>query len=70
MFDKNCHSKYLYLEHERKSNSFVFVMIFSYSSNNFLNNVIKNPLKNTNSVINIAIADNLWDYFSRFNVNN
>ena len=48
----------------------VFVMIFSYSSNNFLNNVIKNPLKNTNSVINIAIADNLWDYFSRFNVNN
>ena len=49
---------------------FVFVMIFSYSSNNFLNNVIKNPLKITNSVINIAIADNLWDYFSRFNVNN
>ena len=48
----------------------VFVMIFSYSSNNFLNNVIKNPLKNTNSVINVAIADNLWDYFSRFNVNN
>ncbi len=48
----------------------VFVMIFSYSSNNFLNNVIKNPLKNTNSVINIAIADNLWDYFSRFNLNN
>ena len=48
----------------------VFVMIFSYSSNNFLNNVIKNPLKNTNSVINIAIADNLWDYFSRFTVNN
>ena len=49
---------------------FVFVMIFSYSSNNFLNNVIKNPLKSTNSVINIAIADNLWDYFSRFSVNN
>ena len=49
---------------------FVFAMIFSYSSNNFLNNVIKNPLKNTNSVINIAIADNLWDYFSRFTVNN
>ena len=48
----------------------VFVMIFSYSSNNFLNNVIKYPLKNTNSVITIAIADNLWDYFSRFNVNN
>ena len=48
----------------------VFVMIFSYSSNNFLNNVIKNPLKINNSVINIAIADDLWDYFSRFNVNN
>tara|TARA_B100000700_G_C14900070_1_gene786940 strand:+ start:788 stop:958 length:171 start_codon:yes stop_codon:yes gene_type:complete len=48
----------------------VFVMIFSYSSNNFLNNVIKNPLKKTNYVINVSIADNLWDYFSRFTVNN
>ena len=50
--------------------AFVFVMIFCHSSNNFLNNVIKNPLKNSNSVINVAIADNLWDYFSRFNLNN
>lgn len=24
MFDKNCLSNYLYLEHERKSNSFCF----------------------------------------------
>ena len=48
----------------------VFVLIFSLSSNNFLNKVIKNPLNNEISTINVAIADNLWDYFSRFSVNN
>ena len=51
----------------------VFVMIFSYSSNNFLNNVIKNTLNtNLNNIftINIAIADDLWDYFSRFSIKN
>ena len=47
-----------------------FVLIFSLSSNNFLNKVIKNPLKNNTSTLNIAIADDLWDYFSRFSVNN
>ena len=46
------------------------VMIFSLSTNNFLNKVIKNPLKNNTSTLNIAIADDLWDYFSRFSVNN
>ena len=46
------------------------VMIFSLSTNNFLNKVIKNPLNNDISTINIAIADDLWDYFSRFSVNN
>ena len=45
-------------------------LIFSLSSNNFLNKVIKNPIKSDISTINIAIADNLWDYFSRFSVNN
>ncbi len=49
---------------------FIFVLIFSTSSNNFLNNVIKNPLNNENSIIEIAIAENLWDYFSRFTINN
>ena len=48
----------------------VFVMIFTQSSENFLNKVIKNPLKNNTSTLNIAIADDLWDYFSRFSVNN
>ena len=48
----------------------VFGLIFSLSSNNFLNKVIKNPLNNGISTINIAIADDLWDYFSRFSVNN
>ena len=48
----------------------VFVLIFSISSNNFLNKVIKNPINSDISTINIAIADNLWDYFSRFSVNN
>ena len=48
----------------------VFVLIFSLSSNNFLNKVIKNSINNDISPINIAIADDLWDYFSRFSVNN
>ena len=48
----------------------VFVLIFSLSTNNFLNKVIKNSLNNDISTINIAIADDLWDYFSRFSVNN
>ena len=48
----------------------VLVMIFSLSTNNFLNKVIKNPLNNSISTINFAIADELWDYFSRFSVNN
>tara|TARA_B100000945_G_scaffold245102_1_gene201351 strand:+ start:556 stop:726 length:171 start_codon:yes stop_codon:yes gene_type:complete len=48
----------------------LFVLIISQSSHNFLNNVIKNSLINEKSTINIAIADNLWDYFSRFSVNN
>ena len=47
-----------------------FVFILSLSMNNFLNKVIKNPISSDISSINIAIADNLWDYFSRFSVNN
>ena len=47
-----------------------FVLIFSLSMNNFLNTVIKNPINTDMSTINIAIADNLWDYFSRFSLNN
>ena len=48
----------------------VFVLIFTQSTDNFLNKVIKNPINSDISTINIAIADNLWDYFSRFSVNN
>ena len=48
----------------------VFVLIFSISSNNFLNKVTKNPINKEVGTINIAIADDLWDYFSRFSVNN
>ena len=48
----------------------VFVLIFTLSTDNFLNNIIKNPLNNDISTINIAIAEDLWDYFSRFSVNN
>ena len=47
-----------------------FVLILSLSMNNFLNKVIKNPINSDISAINIAIANNLWDYFSRFSVNN
>ena len=47
-----------------------FVLILSLSMNNFLNKVIKNPISSDISTINIAIADNLWDYFSRFSLNN
>ena len=39
-----------------------FVLIFSLSTNNFLNKVIKNPINSDISTINIAIADNIWDY--------
>ena len=48
----------------------IFVLFFSLSSNNFLNKIIKNPINKDISTINIAIADDLWDYFSRFSVNN
>ena len=48
----------------------VFVLIFTQSSDNFLNNVIKNRLNNDISTIDIAIADDLWHYISRFSVNN
>tara|TARA_B100000579_G_scaffold153938_1_gene125095 strand:+ start:107 stop:277 length:171 start_codon:yes stop_codon:yes gene_type:complete len=48
----------------------VFVLIFTLSTDNFLNKVIKNPLNNDISTINIAIAEDLWHYFSRFSVNN
>ena len=47
-----------------------FVLIFSLSSNNFLNKVIKNSINDNTLSINIAIADDLWDYLSRFTVNN
>ena len=47
-----------------------FVLILSLSMNHFLNKVIKNPINSDISTINIAIADDLWDYFSRFSVNN
>ena len=46
-----------------------FVLIFSLSSNNFLNKVIKNPRNSDISTINVAIADGLWDCFARFSVN-
>ena len=46
-----------------------FVLIFSLSSHNFLNKVIKKTINKDVSTINIAIADDLWDYFSRFSVN-
>ena len=48
----------------------IFVLIFTQSSNNFLNKVIKNSINKEVATINIAIADDLWDYFSRFSVNN
>ena len=48
----------------------IFVLIFTQSSNNFLNKVIKNQVNNDISTINIAIADDLWHYFSRFSLNN
>ena len=47
-----------------------YVLIFSLSMKNFLNKVVKKPINSDISTINIAIADNLWDYFSRFSVNN
>ena len=48
----------------------IFVLIFTQSSNNLLNKVIKNQVNNDISTINIAIADDLWHYFSRFSLNN
>ena len=48
----------------------VFVLIFTLSTDNFLNKVIKNPLNTDISTINMAIADDLLEYFSRFSINN
>ena len=48
----------------------VLVLFISVSTNNFLNKVIKNSLNDNTLSINIAIADDFWDYLSRFTVNN
>ena len=47
-----------------------FVLLFTYISSPILNNVIKSSDKLHQNNINVAIADDLWDYFSRFSVNN
>ena len=70
MFDKKCLSKYLYLNYEGKSNNCYFCIDLFSKFEQFLKQVIKNPINKDISTINIAIADDLWDYFSRFSVNN
>jgi len=55
---------------KEKSVLITFVLLFTYITSPFLNNVIKSSDNLNKNTINIAIADDLWDYFSRFSVNN
>ena len=48
----------------------VFVTIFSYITTPLINENLKNNLNINQKVENIAIADNFWDYISRFSINN
>ena len=47
-----------------------FILIFSYISTPLIDKTLKNSLNNDNNIVNIAIADNFWDYISRFSLNN
>ncbi len=46
------------------------ILIFSYISTPFINNLVKKPKYIDQGIINIAIADNIWDYLNRFSLNN
>ena len=48
----------------------VFVTVFSYITTPLINENLKNNLDTNQKVVNIAIADNFWDYISRFSINN
>ena len=47
-----------------------FVLIFTFITTPLINNVIKKPIRIESNIQNIAIADNFWDYISRFSINN
>tara|TARA_Y100000741_G_scaffold331455_1_gene286763 strand:+ start:1364 stop:1534 length:171 start_codon:yes stop_codon:yes gene_type:complete len=48
----------------------LFILIFSYISTPLIDITLKNGLDDDNKIVNIAIADNFWDYLSRFSLNN
>ena len=48
----------------------VFIGMFSYITTPLINENLKNNLDINQKVENIAIADNFWDYISRFSINN
>ena len=48
----------------------IFILIFSFISTPLIDKNLKNGLDDHNNIVNIAIADNFWDYISRFSLNN
>jgi len=48
----------------------IFVTVFSNITTPLINENLKNNLDTNQKVVNIAIADNFWDYISRFSINN
>ena len=47
-----------------------FILIFSYISTPLIDKTLKNGLDIDKNIVNIAIADNFWDYITRFSLNN
>jgi len=48
----------------------LIITIYSTISTPYIKNNISNSINKTENNIEIAIAEDLWDYFSRFRINN
>ena len=46
-----------------------FILVFSYISTPFIDITIKNDIDNDKNIEEIAIANDFWDYLSRFSIN-
>ena len=48
----------------------LIITIYSTISTPLIKNNISNSINHSEKTIEIAIADDIWDYFSRFRINN
>jgi len=48
----------------------LIITIYSTISTPLIKNNIPKSINYTENIIEIAIADDIWDYFSRFRINN